>query len=78
MANAFVVDSSALTTALPVPTTDPLCVALKAVDGLSTMYMAMGPMTMPLMALQDALAAAVACCDDAIDGPLADFPLLKE
>ena len=76
VANAFVVDSSAPTAAPPEPATDPLCVALKAVDGLSTMYMAVGPVTMPLIVLQDALADAVACCDDAIDEPPADLPSL--
>jgi len=81
--DAIVVESSAPAEATPAaeavppaPSTDPLCVALEAVDELSSIYMDMGPVTMPLSILQDALEAAVACCDDAIGGPPADLPPL--
>jgi len=80
--DAIVVESSAPAAAPPAPAaippliTDPLCNALEAVDGFSSMYMDMGPVTMPLSLLQDALEAAVACCDDAIGGPPEDLPPL--
>lgn len=41
------------------------------------MYMNMGPVIMSLSILQDALAAAMICCNDAIEKSLADLPTLK-
>jgi len=76
--DAIVVDPTASTGAPSAPITDPLCDALEVVDGFSTLYLELGPVTMSLSILQDALADAVACCDGAIDGPPADLPPLGE
>ena len=55
---------------------DPLDDALEVIDKLSSAYLELGPATVSLSMLRNALAAAVACCDDAIDGPPADLPPL--
>jgi len=57
---------------------DPLGDALKVIDELSSTYLELGPATVPLSMLQNTLAAAVACCDDAIDVQPAKPPLVED
>ena len=72
--DATVVNPSAPAAAPPAPVTDPLLDALMVVDDLSSMYLRLDAAAAPLSILHTALEAAVAYCDDAIDGPPADLP----
>jgi len=74
--DAIVVDPNASSAIPPAPISDLLCDALKVVDGFFTMYLQLGPVRRFLSVLQNALEAAVACCDDAINRSPADLPLL--
>ena len=57
---------------------DPLDDALEVIDKLSSAYLELGPATVSLSMLRNALAAAVACCDDAIDVQPSDPPLVED
>jgi len=79
--DAILVDPSASTAVPPAPITppyDPLGDALEMVGRLISMYLELGPATVSLSLLQNTLAAAVVCCDDATDGPPADPPPAEE
>eukprot|EP00588_Corethron_pennatum_P033788 CAMPEP_0194348440 /NCGR_PEP_ID=MMETSP0171-20130528/106538_1 /TAXON_ID=218684 /ORGANISM="Corethron pennatum, Strain L29A3" /LENGTH=1064 /DNA_ID=CAMNT_0039115785 /DNA_START=105 /DNA_END=3299 /DNA_ORIENTATION=+ len=70
----YVTDAKLVDLSMP----DPLDNALRVVNDLSSMYLDGGLATISLSVLQNALTAAVACCDDVIDRPVADLTPLED